>query len=324
MVRSVPTIRDVAELANVSTTTASDALAGSPRVHPDTAELVTAAAQELNYRANPRGAQFRDSAVLDVGLLVPNQSQETMTTGSGSLWARTVLGFTQAFNRHNLRLVVVDPATVDRREKVPVSAFIALDSRDQEFWLPSLPFGAPLYITDPRSDYPYAPTAAINYDYPAVARDAITYLIEQAPGLTQIELWRRDSEDTPPLTESVTRAIADECRVRGYTLTIKQLAPDARVLESETYRLLGEPEAGLLLWGLDPAPSWKLICESKPAPVVLPFGDGTTETGLNPPMPYLTFQVEAAAGKIAAEVARCLSECLPPEPVLLEHHLVIP
>ncbi len=67
---SMVTIRDVARLAGVSTSTASLTLHGSDRVNADTAGRVWAAAKELDYRPNPIAQSLKRGHSAVVGMLV--------------------------------------------------------------------------------------------------------------------------------------------------------------------------------------------------------------------------------------------------------------
>ena len=53
MADPAPTLRSLARVLGLSRTTVSDALRGSPRVDPNTAERVHAAARAAGYRRNP-------------------------------------------------------------------------------------------------------------------------------------------------------------------------------------------------------------------------------------------------------------------------------
>ena len=53
MSASAPTLRSLAKILGLSRTTVSDALRGSPRVDPETAQRVKKAAREAGYRRNP-------------------------------------------------------------------------------------------------------------------------------------------------------------------------------------------------------------------------------------------------------------------------------
>lgn len=65
-------IRDVAELANVSVTTASRALNGTGRVSEQTRQRVRDAAHEIGYQPNELARQLKGGASATLGVIVPN------------------------------------------------------------------------------------------------------------------------------------------------------------------------------------------------------------------------------------------------------------
>lgn len=65
------TVRDVAARAGVSPATASRALAGNERVHPDLMERVQRASEELGFRANLLARALRTQHTDTVGMIVP-------------------------------------------------------------------------------------------------------------------------------------------------------------------------------------------------------------------------------------------------------------
>jgi len=69
-----PTLRDVAQLAGVAFSTASDALAGKGRVAPETRERVLAAAKQLGYRPNLSARNLRMARTGAIGLYLPRRS----------------------------------------------------------------------------------------------------------------------------------------------------------------------------------------------------------------------------------------------------------
>src|SRR4051794_13886512 len=66
-----PTIRDVAGAARVSVGTASHALNGTGRVSSATRTRVTAVADRLGYRPDPRARALRSARTTTLGLLLP-------------------------------------------------------------------------------------------------------------------------------------------------------------------------------------------------------------------------------------------------------------
>lgn len=77
-----PTLIDVAQLSNVSRSTASRVLSGSTRVSPATRAAVLKAAEELNYRPNRSARALRTDSSRLIGLVLTNlvnASFQTMT-----------------------------------------------------------------------------------------------------------------------------------------------------------------------------------------------------------------------------------------------------
>ena len=68
------TIRDVAQLAGVSTTTVSHVVNRTRRVEPATAARVEAAIEELGYRPNALARSMRRGSTHTVGVVVPDLS----------------------------------------------------------------------------------------------------------------------------------------------------------------------------------------------------------------------------------------------------------
>ncbi|GAA4971790.1 LacI family DNA-binding transcriptional regulator [Kineococcus glutinatus] len=70
----MPTLRDVARAAGVSTTTASDALAGRGRITAATRERIAAAARDLGYLPNLAARNLRRGRTGAIGLRVPERT----------------------------------------------------------------------------------------------------------------------------------------------------------------------------------------------------------------------------------------------------------
>lgn len=64
------TIKDIAKSAGVSHTTVSRALAGDPRITPDTTERISQLAEELGYIPNLIAQSLNAQRTLTVGMLV--------------------------------------------------------------------------------------------------------------------------------------------------------------------------------------------------------------------------------------------------------------
>lgn len=68
------TIRDIARVAGVSTTTVSDALSGRGRLPDSTRERIAAVARDLGYTANPNARNLRLGRTGTIGLYFPERT----------------------------------------------------------------------------------------------------------------------------------------------------------------------------------------------------------------------------------------------------------
>jgi LacI family transcriptional regulator len=66
------TIKDIARLLNVSASTVSRALKGSPEIGRETVERVQETARQLNYRPNKAALSLLQARTRTIGLIVPN------------------------------------------------------------------------------------------------------------------------------------------------------------------------------------------------------------------------------------------------------------
>ncbi len=70
----MPTMRQVAEMAQVSTSTVSHVINQTRQVNPDTRERVLRAMEQLNYRPNRLARSLRRSQTHTLGVLLPNSA----------------------------------------------------------------------------------------------------------------------------------------------------------------------------------------------------------------------------------------------------------
>jgi LacI family transcriptional regulator len=70
----MPTIRDVARAANVSTSTVSHVINETRFVSPETRQRVLDAMHALNYSPNRLASSLRSSQTLTLGVLLPNSA----------------------------------------------------------------------------------------------------------------------------------------------------------------------------------------------------------------------------------------------------------
>lgn len=314
------TLSDVAKLAYVGKTTASDALNDSSRVHPDTKDRVIAAARKLRYRAAPEGVKLKGAQGRSLGILVPPQDDRTLRFGSGMLWASITLILGQALSEHEIDLVTTNDLESYAQDVMPVHAFIRIDDHESPLTFPKLPFGAPMWVLDPQIELEQG-AATIHYDLAAIASEVMEYCTQGSKTKT-VELWTRESDDSPPHSLSILRALSDAATGSSYELDVVPVQPDRPKLASEldAYRACSRFGNPILVWGLDPT----IFREIMPEVTVVSFGEGILETNLEPEIPYLSFCLPEATESIANEVHRCLAEADDPRDLLLKHRLVTP
>jgi LacI family transcriptional regulator len=125
-------LSDVAERANVSTSTASRALNGTGDLSDDTRAAVKQAAKELDFRPSPAARSLRTRRSHTVGLVVP--------TVAHAFYAAVTTGAQAVLEEHGYRLVLVDsgedPATVTSAVRT------LLDHEVDGLLVSTAPFGA--------------------------------------------------------------------------------------------------------------------------------------------------------------------------------------
>ena len=100
--RSV-TLKDVAQLAGVSTGITSMALSGDPRVAAGTREIVQRAAEKLDYIPNVFGSALRGNRTGSIAVVIPQSSQHVF---SHPYFMEILRGITEVANANNLTLIL--------------------------------------------------------------------------------------------------------------------------------------------------------------------------------------------------------------------------
>lgn len=94
------TIKQVAKLAGVSTTTASYAMNNRPEVHPETVKKVLKAAEELNYVPNSLARSFRNKKANSIGVI----TCENLT--DNSVFAIELMGIIMEARQSNYDILI--------------------------------------------------------------------------------------------------------------------------------------------------------------------------------------------------------------------------
>lgn len=108
----MPTIRDVARLANVSPTTASDALNNRPKVKEETRQVVLWAAKQLNYVPNKLAQSIRNGKTNTI-MVLTSENIECGNTFSSEFLG--VLAGARAFN-YDVLVKLIDSNTKSEEE----------------------------------------------------------------------------------------------------------------------------------------------------------------------------------------------------------------
>jgi DNA-binding LacI/PurR family transcriptional regulator len=125
-------LTDVAQLAQVSTSTASRALNGIGELSKDTRAAVQRAAQELNFRPSPLARSLRTRRSNTVGLVVP--------TVAHAFYAAVTTGAQSVLEEHGYRLILVDSG--DDPETVKRAVQTLLDHEVDGLLVSTAPIGA--------------------------------------------------------------------------------------------------------------------------------------------------------------------------------------
>ena len=67
----VITIKDIAKVLNLSTSTVSRALRGSYEINAETKRLVMEYAERMNYRPNPIALSLKENRSRSIGIIIP-------------------------------------------------------------------------------------------------------------------------------------------------------------------------------------------------------------------------------------------------------------
>ncbi|MFL5832280.1 MAG: LacI family DNA-binding transcriptional regulator [Solirubrobacteraceae bacterium] len=125
-------LSDVAERANVSTSTASRALNGIGELSDDTRAAVIRAAEELDFRPSPAARSLRTRRSHTVGLVVP--------TVAHAFYAAVTTGAQAALQQSGYRLILVDSG--EDPQSVTEAVRTLLDHEVDGLLVSTAPFGA--------------------------------------------------------------------------------------------------------------------------------------------------------------------------------------
>lgn len=225
-----PTLNDVAELAGVSRSTASRALAGYGRISDQTVELVQKAAKELRYRPNEVARAMRAGKTRTIGLVV-------ISDFTNAFFDRATKAIIDAAKQHGYQTVVshTDENVANEREAVQtliekrVDGLIVVPASDSEHdHLRASRLGStPLVLIDRKLE---------GLDFPSVTTGDYQGAIEAVEFAHKRGHWNMAFiVSVPGVTESTSKrphipisTVVD--RTDGFTAAIKSLKIKSQML----------------------------------------------------------------------------------------------
>lgn len=151
-------------------TTASAALRGVGRVHPDTVARVEAVAKQIGYQANQAAAALRRGDGALVGLVLETEVLEDDESSPKLYWPRFLGGLTRELTANDIGLVLVAGGHSLPLSGLPVAALVVLGDR-----VPSeVAFGLPVISATAASP---GTVASVGHSYPDAAALGVGHLV---------------------------------------------------------------------------------------------------------------------------------------------------
>lgn len=236
------TLKDVAALAGVSRTTASNALDGSGRVSLATRDRVQKAAQHLGYSANVTASRLRTKALTNIGLYIPRSLAEV------SFHMHFTLGAASGARAFGVDLTVLAYDGAASLNRIPaVDGFIIVESmkddpvveRLLDFGMPSLLVGKYLGVNTRGS--------VIAIDHAAMMTHALDYL--ESLGVQRPGLLGPEQGFGSDWSESVVTAFRSWCKRRGITPAHRPAPalPNAEAIDKGVRELLLDEHVDALI-----------------------------------------------------------------------------
>lgn len=188
-----PTIKDVADLANVHHSTASRALRGSSGIHADTVLRVRAAAAELGYHPNPHAQALKNQRTQAVAAVITDPvSMDELSRYSQPFWLALLMRTTQHLAQAGIGVVQVARESSSLLEPLPIQAIFVMSLVDDHIDLPPSLSDVPLIVERSHSLASRA-IATVGHDHAQIAREACGYMRDRgATSVAYLPLSDRD------------------------------------------------------------------------------------------------------------------------------------
>jgi DNA-binding LacI/PurR family transcriptional regulator len=205
------TLKDVAQLAGVSTGIASMALSDDPRVASATKENVRRAAEKLDYIPNMVGRALRGKRLGAIAVVIPQSSQHVF---SHPYFIEVLKGVTDVANAHNLTLIL---STSSENQEEDAYMKILRSRRADGVIVAAAAIADPNIARLASSGYPVVFLGRDRHDERviSVAVDDIGGAVQAINHLIEVHRLRAIAHITGPLGH---RSAAD--KVEGYRLAL--------------------------------------------------------------------------------------------------------
>jgi DNA-binding LacI/PurR family transcriptional regulator len=319
------TIRDVADLAEVSPSTVSHALSGKRRISQATRSRVTAAVKKLGYHPNPQARLMKTRSADLVGLVLRPDLGEPGNLIAHETFSRLLGSAAIKAVQMGVGLVQLPVVSDDVLKTLPVNGFIVAHPNKNDEVLTTLEEQrAPLVCIDA--------DAAREHDFPLVEinyRGGINQLLQGTRLPIDSEVWLIISEETNAWTRAAKDAAKQWSSESSYRLTIRETTsylPTMKasdMVESMFNEACAPP--GLIVYGRSDLtePILKAMQKrglSAPADIQLAALTDTVHTKTaTPGVTALDLNHEAAAEAAIEQMLRILHEpTTMPESVVIE------
>ena len=298
------TLRDAADKAFVSVTTASEALRGVERVDPETRRRVAIAARELGYRTDTRARTLRSGKTARLtATMFPVLPEGDADRLLKSFWIRAHYSITQRLAQHNIANVWL-PAFEPGLLELPIDALLVIRPEDNRpISVPAgIPFGLPTILLGGVPADNDAFTVVLDSDLDEAVDVALAHLKDA--GAEHIVFL------CTPQPLSPNSLIAQQCEVWSATYGVRVDWLETESLPSELIeRFLDDGADAFLLLVDDDMHEVAVVLNAvkragKRGPedvMLLSFAEGEYEALLDPPVTALSFE-GATRGELVADM----------------------
>lgn len=276
-------------------TTASAALRGVGRVHPDTVTRVQAVARQIGYQANQAAAALRRGDGALVGMVLETEVLEDDESNPKLYWPRFLGGLTRELTANDIGLVLVAGGHSLPLSGLPVAALVVLGGR-----VPSeVAFGLPIISATVAAT---GTVASVGHSYPDAATLGVGHLV--ANGARSIGFLR------PSISLPYMADLASSFEQAGRTASTRFTSID------DLIELRAQLEAQQIDAIVTPGRSTVeilTICESVGARIpddvlLLSLTEGEIEAHLKPTVSSLTFEGTKSGRVLGQMLATGLAE----------------